>query len=102
MQRRLSTLTVFGAFAGFSFGIVCALLAYFGAFFSQLNFMEATVHQMSNAQHRMYGMEEPVHTDEINKAMSNGGRSLWLGVVLAFTSLAGFVSGAFYALDGIL
>lgn len=89
-------------FAGFSFGIVCALIAYFGAFFSQLQFMSVTVDQMSNAQHRMYGREEPVTNHELERVSRNGNLALWLGVVLASLSLAGFIAGAFYALDGIL
>ncbi len=89
-------------FAGFSFGIVCALIAYFGAFFSQLHFMSVTVYQMHNAQHRMYGSEEPYTDQELKRGSRNGDFWLWLGVVLASLSLAGFIAGAFYALDGIL
>lgn len=89
-------------FAGFSFGVVCALIAYFGAFFSQLHFMSVTVYQMSSAQSRMYGLEEPVTDQELDKAGRNGNWALWLGVVLASLSLVGFIAGAFYALNGIL
>lgn len=86
------------AFGWFSGGLSCSLLAYFGAFFSQLFFMSQTMHQAWNAQERAVGREEKY---EIESDYNFGNVAMYGAVVLALLSCIFFVIGAFVSLGGL-
>jgi predicted RNase H-like HicB family nuclease len=87
------------AFLWFGVGLVASLSAYFGAYFSQANFMNVAVQQAWNAQATSHDLPEPY---SLEPEMSRGNIALWGGIGAALTGLASFIIGAFVALGGIL
>lgn len=90
------------SFASFAFGIICALISYFGAFFSQMNFMQTAAMQMWASHGRSHGIEKVVDQVEFAGFLRKGIIYMNAGIVAATASLLGFVAGAFFALKAIL
>ena len=87
------------AFFWFASGLGSSLIAYFGAYFSQVAFMEVSLKLAWNAQRRSVGVEE-VYDFKPDFALGN--RALYFGISAAVASLMSFVVGSFVALGGLL
>ena len=90
------------SFASFAVGITASLVSYFGAFFSQLNFMQSTAIQMWVSHGRSHGLIEIVNENDFKTSMRNGVISMNVGIAGAIVSILGFGAGAFLALEAIL
>jgi hypothetical protein len=90
--------SISSAFVWFAIGLAVCLAAYFGAFYSQLFFMNATYKQAWNAQARSEGLAEPYG---IKPDARLGNLALFTAIFLAVSSLVSFIIGAFVALGGL-
>lgn len=90
---------IWWSFVWFGTGLFFSLAAYFGAFFSQSYFMNATLAQAWNAQAVSHNLPEP---HDIMPDIKRGDTAFKGGVAFASLSLLMFVVGAFVALGGIL
>lgn len=82
----------------FGIGLFAGLLAYFGAYFSQSEFMNVASYRMVNALHQFAGAEE-VSTPPKHEVV--GTRFLFFSIALLFMSLLCFAGGAVATLYGI-
>ena len=90
--------SLFWAFVWFSLGLASALVSYLGAYFSQSEFMNACFNQAWEAQHKAQGSELKF---EYEPHIRKGNKALWLAIILAITSMIGFVTGALVAIEGL-
>ncbi|MGE3690593.1 MAG: hypothetical protein AB7F98_04355 [Novosphingobium sp.] len=90
---------IWWAFFWFASGLIFALSAYAGAYFSQSYYMEATAKQAWNAQAKAHGTKKRW---DFKFSSLMGNAALYSGVFCAVASLVCFVIGAFVALGGIL
>ena len=90
---------VFWSFVWFGCGLSTALLAYFCAFYSQLHFYNSASYKTWNTQAQLHALE--AQYDHVGD-FSRGNLALFLGAMLAFLSLAMFVTGSFVALEALL
>jgi hypothetical protein len=85
--------------AMFGGGLFSALAAYFGAYFSQANFMNVAGYRVVNAQSQMAGGDQ-IPTPPIFE--KRGTILLYGAVGFVLLALALFGAGAVFALNGIL
>lgn len=86
------------AFVWFALGLSASLAAYFGAFYSQLFFMNASMRGAWNAQARSEGISG---NHSIDRDVKLGNYGLNGAIFLAVSSLVFFIVGAFVALGGL-
>jgi hypothetical protein len=89
---------IWWAFVWFGFGLVSSLSAYFGAYFSQAEFMNVTIMEAWNAQKRARGLEA---AHDIQTSFRRGNGFMYFGIAAAATSLVFFIVGSFVALSGL-
>lgn len=83
----------------FGVGLFLGLLAYFGAYFSQAQFMFVLGHRIECEKSEMAGVEQK----EVPSVYAQRGLwCLWLAIISLFGSLLCFGAGALAALNGIL
>lgn len=80
-------------------GLFFCLLAYFGAYFSQANFMQTAGYRVVNAQSRM---ANDVGTEVPEKYAADGMKCLYAAIASLFFSLVLFGGGSAFAIKGIL
>ncbi|MGA1853018.1 hypothetical protein VH570_19480 [Sphingobium sp. HT1-2] len=83
----------------FGFGLFAGLLAYFGGYFSQSQFMNVACYRVINAQQQMAG-GEPVEVPSSYEKI--GSWLLYAAVALLFLSLLSFGGGAIATLKAIV
>jgi len=88
---------IFWAFAWFSSGIFCVILAYLAAYLSQNYLMNYSVNRMFSYKVGMGDSEKAA----MNAYMVKGLRSIYVAIALAISSFGFFVTGAFVALVAI-
>ncbi|GAA0862465.1 hypothetical protein GCM10009115_09240 [Sphingopyxis soli] len=87
------------SFAAFAAGLGLAMFAYFGAFYSQANYMTAVYQQAINSRSAMAALD--LREDE-EPAERWGTIFLRVGVGSALLALAAFVGGSVCALVGLV
>ena len=90
---------IFWALLWFILGLATDLIAYFGAYFSQSEFMNASYARAKNALGKALGIEIQMPDEEY---IRRGSRWIGLSVTMAVTSFLLFGIGAFVALFAIL
>lgn len=90
--------SIWWAFVWFGLGLAASLAAYFGAFFSQVHFMNVTIAQAWNAQSHARGGKA---TNAFERDFKLGNRFMYFGIGAAVASLMLFMVGSFVALSGL-
>ena len=83
----------------FGAGLFCALLAYFGAYFAQGDFMNVAAYRATDAQSKMIN-GDGIETPEIYEKRGTG--LLWAAVALVMLSLLLFGGGVIASLSAII
>lgn len=90
------------AFASLVIALFLSMFAYFGAFFSQANYMNlASFHALASRNAAGGLPQEEGQRDSEIKYRRHGNMFLGLGVALAFASLGAFALGSWFALSAI-
>jgi hypothetical protein len=93
---------IWSAFVAFSAALAIDLFGFFFAFLSQHQFFECSMYQMWNSQHQLAGGEQAYDRERILKSFNRGNVALVASIVSAILSLALFVIGSIFALQGVL
>lgn len=94
---------LFWSFGCFAVALGFALAAYFGAFFSQANYMNMVAYRSAASRNAMVGLpNEEGHDENEKNSERRGDSAMKLAIATSVLSLAGFAGGSFCALLGIV
>lgn len=90
------------AFAWLVVALFLSMFAYFGAFYSQANYMNASAFAAVASREALGDLErDPENRAQQDRLRFWGDVCIWLGIGSAFGSLAAFALGSWYALSAV-
>lgn len=90
------------AFAWLVVALFLSMFAYFGAFYSQANYMNASAYAAVASREALGNLErDPNNRRQQDRLRFWGDVCIWLGIGSAFASLGSFALGSWFALSAV-